>query len=227
MKRLILIAVVLSVGVAAAGWRGRFDEQFAAATSTARLPAEYQEVQYLESTGTQYLLPDVGTLTTNTSFKIKFIPTYIKPSDNNGIWGTSRVPRFCAFFSLGTESLHTWYGGSALRLNLSINQTMTWTQTGSTADWTVDGVPRRNTYDGTESLDAYDFRLFSIGGWNANSWIKLFYFSISDGNTPVRDFVPAVRKSDSVAGMYDLVSKQFFTNQGTGEFVVGPSVVAP
>ena len=33
MKRLILLAVVLSVGVSLAGWRGRFDEQFAAASS--------------------------------------------------------------------------------------------------------------------------------------------------------------------------------------------------
>jgi hypothetical protein len=227
MKRLILLAVVLAVGVAAAGWRGRFDEQFAAASTAEWLPAEYQAVEYLESTGTQYLLPDVGTLTTDTSFKIKFIPTYIKPSYNNGIWGTSRDPRFCAFFSLGTESLHTWYGGSALRWNLSINQTVTWTQTGSTVDWTVDGVPRRYTYDGTESLDAYDFRLFSIGGWNANSWIKLFYFSLLDGNTPVCNLVPAVRKSDSVAGMYDLVNGVFYTNQGTGEFIIGPPVVAP
>ncbi len=31
MKRLILLSVVLSVGCAVAGWRGRFDEQFAAA----------------------------------------------------------------------------------------------------------------------------------------------------------------------------------------------------
>lgn len=35
MKRLILLAVVLAVGVAAAGWRGRFDEQFAASVAEA------------------------------------------------------------------------------------------------------------------------------------------------------------------------------------------------
>ena len=34
MKRVILLAVVLSVGMSLAGWRGRFDEQFAAAVNT-------------------------------------------------------------------------------------------------------------------------------------------------------------------------------------------------
>ena len=34
MKRLILLAVVLSVGMSLAGWRGRFDEQFAEATAS-------------------------------------------------------------------------------------------------------------------------------------------------------------------------------------------------
>lgn len=33
--------------------------------------------------------------------------------------------------------------------------------------------------------------------------------------------IPALRKADSKPGMYDLVTGQFFTNQGTGEFTYG------
>ena len=36
----------------------------------------------------------------------------------------------------------------------------------------------------------------------------------------VTNFVPCVRKSDSKPGMYDTVSKTFYTNAGTGEFIV-------
>lgn len=38
------------------------------------------------------------------------------------------------------------------------------------------------------------------------------------------DFYPVIRKSDNKPGMYDKVSKQFFVNQGTGEFITGPEL---
>ena len=41
------------------------------------------------------------------------------------------------------------------------------------------------------------------------------------------NLVPAKRNSDNVLGMYDLVSGQFFTNQGTGDFVAGNTVSDP
>jgi hypothetical protein len=41
----------------------------------------------------------------------------------------------------------------------------------------------------------------------------------------IRDFVPCYRTTDRVAGMYDLVSGVFYTNAGTGEFIVGAEVI--
>lgn len=40
------------------------------------------------------------------------------------------------------------------------------------------------------------------------------------GGVFVLDFIPCVRKSDNKPGMYDTVSKTFYTNAGTGEFIV-------
>ena len=42
-----------------------------------------------------------------------------------------------------------------------------------------------------------------------------------DGNYLIL-LIPCVRISDSVAGMYDTVSRAFLTNTGTGTFVAGP-----
>lgn len=39
-------------------------------------------------------------------------------------------------------------------------------------------------------------------------------------------FIPCVRKSDQVAGFYEAIGGNFYTNQGTGDFVVGPAVNA-
>ena len=38
------------------------------------------------------------------------------------------------------------------------------------------------------------------------------------------DFYPVIRKSDNKPGMYDKISKHFFVNQGTGEFITGPEL---
>ena len=40
-------------------------------------------------------------------------------------------------------------------------------------------------------------------------------------NVLVGDFIPAIRNSDSVVGMYDTVSGTFYTNAGTGVFIAG------
>jgi hypothetical protein len=50
MKRMVLIAVVLSVGMSLAGWRGRFDEQFAAASSR-WTPAKLNPIAWYKGDG--------------------------------------------------------------------------------------------------------------------------------------------------------------------------------
>lgn len=47
---------------------------------------------------------------------------------------------------------------------------------------------------------------------------------IYDEHELERDFIPCYRKSDNVIGMYDLVYKEFYTNQGTGVFTKGNDV---
>ena len=70
-------------------------------------------------------------------------------------------------------------------------------------------------------------KLFWVESRQTNVKVKLYhaYFKIRYGFL-IYDFIPCYRKSDNVAGMYDLVSEQFFTNVGTGEFIVGPNVTA-
>lgn len=56
----------------------------------------------------------------------------------------------------------------------------------------------------------------------ANSKYKLWYLKISDANSkPVRDYVPAKRIADSAIGLYDRVEKKFYENAGTGAFAAG------
>ena len=49
----------------------------------------------------------------------------------------------------------------------------------------------------------------------------MYNLKITDGTNVIKNFVPCYRKSDNVAGLYDLVNNVFYTNQGTGNFIVG------
>ena len=82
------------------------------------------------------------------------------------------------------------------------------------------------TYKGGSQFANNFIYLFSGGSSvSSHSWNfvgKIFKCKITELNGEVLGhFIPALRKSDSKPGMYDLVSGQFFTNQGTGEFSYG------
>ena len=53
--------------------------------------------------------------------------------------------------------------------------------------------------------------------------VRISSFSIYESGTLVQDLIPVI-DNNGVACMYDNVSKQCFYNQGTGEFVAGPAV---
>lgn len=54
---------------------------------------------------------------------------------------------------------------------------------------------------------------------------QLEYFKYYDKNdTLTCDFASCIRKSDNAVGMYDLATKSFFGNAGTGEFIAGAAV---
>ena len=54
--------------------------------------------------------------------------------------------------------------------------------------------------------------------------LKIYYQKIWNNDVLIRNFIPCYRKSDDKPGMYDTVNDTFYTNAGTGEFVVGGDV---
>ena len=60
---------------------------------------------------------------------------------------------------------------------------------------------------------------------NINLGGCLFYYArIKVNSILVRNMIPCYRIADNIAGMYDTVNNVFYTNQGTGTFIVGPDV---
>ena len=70
------------------------------------------------------------------------------------------------------------------------------------------------------SVNLTIFGLNQNGTITQNGQVRLYSFKIYDGNTLVRDFVPSIRTTDDSIGLYDVQNNQFYTNSGTGSFII-------
>lgn len=180
-----------------------------------QLPDGYTELQYLESSGTQWI--DTGVKPDQTyALKIKFQTEQpssggIAVSDAN--WQSNGFGIWCnaAAFGNGTMQTTEWHGTTPIEIELSqqglfVNGNLTWTP--DTATFTV---PANMT-------------LFSL---NRNGSIaekltgKIYFAQLFKAGKPVRNFIPCTNPS-GIPGLYDLVDGKFYGNSGTGVFLAGP-----
>ena len=193
---------------------------------TPRLPNEYQEVEYIESTGTQYI--DTGVAPTNKT-NIKLDIEFISGESNSWIpliaerTKVSDYSGFSAMFGI-------WINSNTKEIALNYVDTDTAAITGTNGDgrhiysntenkFYLDNtlIKTLSTSSFTSTINLYVFALneLFIGSTNIetrNCTAKLYELKIYDDNILIRDFVPCYRKSDNEIGMYDLVSNQFYTN---------------
>lgn len=190
------------------------------------LPDEYQQVKYIEGFGSQYI---------NT----KFVPNQdtsclleiIYTSSVNGWILGSRKGQNEAQFGLLKGSqynenvLRTDYNIYQAYVNVTVNTKHIIYKNKNKLY--VDNV-LKNALNYNNFNSEYSLGLFAINLGNSFSSacgiMKLFNCKIYDNETLVRDFIPCYRKFDNEVGLYDLVTKEFYTNQGEGSFTYGGEV---
>ena len=190
-----------------------------------RLPDEYQRVEYLESSGTQWIGTGITQNSVNTKIYCKF--SYSKKSPGY-IYGANTGLN-CGYNSNQTvDTLRV----SGVISNISIVLDEIY----EVENYIIDGYRYFAVNKGSVSQAAKttivenEIMLFRMSGQTGTIPIpesRIFDFKIFEGDNIVLYYVPSVRKSDNKPGMYDLVSGQFFTNQGTGEFIVGEDINDP
>ena len=191
---------------------------------------KYQQVEYLESTGTQYI--DTGINASDsigTNVKFNFTENTLTQTEflmgSNVVSGgvnTSRFnPLYCTSSVIntmlnipGTVGVKRNYDTNVhiLEFNKYPNKSVVFD---GVIDGTVQGIGNGI------SINLFR-RNFSTG--YAYSKARIYYCQLLDAGVLVRDFIPAIRKEDGKPGMYDKISGQFFTNAGTGEFLYGNPV---
>lgn len=201
-----------------------------------RLPVEYQEVEYIESTGTQYV---------NTNVPLTMTDNVIDLSFNLKISDITNVSANNSKFLLGSTTNDFIYNTgiyqdnqSSYRLQMAIRPS------GTNARIKVD-FPVASEYsiylskdgsivndivgtfitDGGNNLSG-NLRILGFRRYvDRNIACKLHYFEVIDKNgVMINCFIPCYRKSDNEIGLYDTINNVFYTNAGTGTFLKGGNI---
>lgn len=196
-----------------------------------QLPTEYQEVEYIESSGTQYI--NTGVIpTVHTGVKVKGHFASVQDSDNI-ILGASDQTSFDDGRAYSVDSFpNKVYFAFGEMVGDPIG-TITITQTKNkqyeyTLNYMDSGKASVDTLQITlptrTSVTSNVLYLFCLNGNGTAGYYAHFalgYLQITQGESVIHDYVPCYRKADNVAGLYDIVTGTFLTNAGSGTFAVG------
>lgn len=182
----------------------------------------YTELEYLETTGTQYINTEIKTkqsLKIECTFSGNQISTLLfggrkSNGENSLTWGfNNKTYAFSGF------------GGNTQRNDTTINtiDNNKHTIVISNDLYTIDGIdqilPNRRTF-----TEFYNIYLFT---WNNSDTAdtrcfkgKVYDFKVYDRDVLIQHLVPAL-DSENTPCMYDKVTQKFYYNNGTGDFLYG------
>lgn len=188
------------------------------------LPAEYQQVEYIQSSGTQY------------------IDTEVVPSDEIGLYVDFQPLSTGTIFGAITQKSVGYYGINMISSKFEVY----WEKSigkYSSFDYNTRYDVKFNfensnkfyinteeicNLPSTDNITNNTIHVFKLNGGTTSytQYIsaKLYGLKVTDGDTLVRNFIPCYRISDNVIGLYDTVNDVFYTNAGTGTFEKGANV---
>ncbi|MCR4794271.1 MAG: hypothetical protein K5898_03695 [Ruminococcus sp.] len=196
-----------------------------------RVPSAYQEVEYLQNSGTQYI--DTGLIGTDL-YGCEIEITMSNESDVttqynfNGAYKSGFATQLGLVATSATEcraSMNFGFIDAASMPGLSNHQFHTL--------YLSDGLQKvDNVRIGTSSYGtASSLRFFLFAREQETTPVinycvamKLKAFSVKKNGQYIRNMIPVRRISDSVLGLYDTANNVFYTNQGTGTFTAGADV---
>ena len=191
---------------------------------------QYQQLEYIESTGTQYI--DTGLIANqDTGFEIDFTTNNaLSTSEFGSIFG-ARTSSKNNEYQLTTYSSNNSYKGT-LRYGNSKSYNAGFNNTTERQHMILKNKVYTGNSNESIQLDStfetpVNLTIFGVnenGTVIQNGQVRLYSFKIYDGNTLVRDFVPSIRTTDDSIGLYDVRNNQFYTNSGTGSFIIPQTI---
>ena len=187
------------------------------------LPATYQQVEYIESTGTQFI--DTGDkFTDGYKYEVKITPT-----------GNTSGVMFGANSSNGSESMvfyttsYMYFAGSSKNYGAPVvGQDYEFIFDATTSPKTLK-MNGETILSGNNSLNNKEVYLFG-GISNAGSVKidcknkqKIYYYRLYYKDELIKELIPCFKVETGEAGLYDVVNGAFYRNGGTDSFIAGPT----
>lgn len=182
------------------------------------LPPEYQLVEYIESTGTQYINSGHN-ITANDYVEIHGQLTATQAS--NEFCGVSTSAGGARFLIQGSNANKIEFNNGTSVLTSSAVSLNTDLVISVGSQFKVNGSVVNNSTIKANTRPLYLFGENNLGTAGSFGKVRIQYMLIQTNGVTQREFYPCYRKADSVAGLYDLENDVFYTNSGSGSFVVG------
>ena len=199
------------------------------------LPDEYQQVEYIESTGTQYIITDISLSKSNTIDVIWMLTENVY-RQNQFVFGArdSATNNNLEFYKNIDGYINLDYGNyQDNRIQIETIRVNKWYETKITKELFTNNDIECNVSNTNEFVTPpiyifYANNIFS--GFPMKGKIKMFEIE------NVANFIPCYSTTtvtdvngkscpNGTKGLYDTVEGKFYTNQGTGEdFIPGPDV---
>lgn len=189
-----------------------------------RLPSDYIELQYIQSSGTQYI--DTGYKpNNNTRVQCRF--ELLESGRAYGVFGSRIAYQNTAFdlFANGQNSSKYFQDDYGSNVNAPTASTLGIYEIDKNKNVTnING----NIYTFPSSIFQSNYNIYILGINTAGSTnnqlgsLKIYSCQIYDNDILIRDFVPC-KAVEGTVGLYDVVNQAFYTNAGTGSFIAGPS----
>lgn len=201
---------------------------FVAGAIPRELPEGYTQVEYIQSSGTQYI--DTGFKPNQDTRIVADIELISPPSNYPVPFGvqSSSSTQFWVYVNSASVVTANWqalFGSKETSSSAtgSGRQTIDFSQSGFSADAVTVAIPAQ-TFQCNHSLWLCGHN--SSGTARFLTKVKYYSCQIYDNGTLARDLVPC-KNSSGVVGLYDMVNGVFYQNAGSGEFTAGYEVASP
>ena len=196
------------------------------------LPSGYTQLEYIESSGTQYM--DTG-IVASSGFEVEIklkansfnnLCSIIGAHNDSSPYGRNYLGITSSHTEIGQcDSVHTYTAIDTDSLHVVLCSNVY-----NNMYFIVDNVAQSTS--GAQSGGSYAkntlYLFWCHGGaqWFSRFPGRIYYCKITKSGTLVRDFIPC-KNASGVVGLYDTVEGQFYTNAGTGTFTAGPEIPVP
>ena len=191
------------------------------------LGPDIQPIEYLESTGTQYINTKLIHSVSNYEYYIDFTPS--ENENNTAIFGSSKSNYWDGQSWSTSNNLYigsSTLSGKGFGRQANIRETIRLIVNGNKIIGYKNGTKYLDTTFNGTIISGYQILLFAytLGNNNASGLCKanVHSFYIIMNNKKVFYGVPV--RVGNVGYMYDKVSGQLFGNAGTGSFILGPDL---